>query len=233
MRKIILSSLLAVILVLASCNIITEPVPVIGNYLVKNRVGSAGYIYCFSLKSDGTFTFIQRGGASTTETFIFKGTWTSSLNHFDFYSASGTIVFSPDEPKEVSYESLVFTVGEDNAFNFQWILDQGSVNATLSLDAVNEGLSNDIGIAQNISDTEFAEKLQDAEDKINGVQDPTGDEDDETGEDQSGEENTPPTGDEDEQPSPDQPGGDESDTGSESGNEPEQNPDPGMTEEGM
>ena len=237
MRRILTFALLSMILVFASCNIITEPVPVIGNYLVRNRVGSDGYIHCFSLKADGTFIFIQRGGASTTETFIFKGTWESSLNHFDFYSASGTITFTPEEPKEVAYESLVFTVGEDNVFNFQWILDRGSVNATLSLDAVNDGLSNDIGTAQNISDTEFNEKLQDAEDKINGVVDTPSDEespddsedaDDTDSDDNPSTENPddtpqqPPVEDEEEQPDSD---------GNESGEEEVVPPEEGTTEE--
>lgn len=190
MKKKLILLLLSISFVFASCNIITEPNPLIGNYLVRNRVGSDGYIYCFSLKSDGTFVFIQRGGASTSETFIFEGTWNLSLNHFDFYSASGTVTFSPEKPTETSYESLVFTVGEDNEFNFKWVLDQSTVNATLELYAVNDGLSNDIGTAQNISDSEFSEKLQAAEDKVNGS---TGDDttdDDTTGDDTSGDDTT-------------------------------------------
>ena len=189
MKKYLSIIVILLLLILPSCNIITEPLPIIGNYLVRNRVGSDGYIYCFSIKDDGTFIFIQRGGASTSETFIFRGTWESSLSHFDFYSASGVITFTPDEPKEVNYESLVFTVERDNNFNFQWILDHGSVNATLALDAVDDALSKDIGTAQNISDDEFNEKLQEAEDKINGVEDD--------------EEELPPE--ESEEPSPDNP----------------------------
>ena len=172
MKRRLLILLSALIILASSCgvSIITDPMPILGNYLVKSGVSSNGYIYCFSIRDDGTFTFIQRGGASTTETFIFEGTWSASLNHFDFYHASGTITFTPTKPEAVNYESLVFTIGRDNVFTFQWVLDSGSVNTTFSLSAENEAVSMDIGMAQNISSAEFDEKLQDALDKINGIE---------------------------------------------------------------
>ena len=162
MKRIVLVSLLLVML-LASCKFVTDPMPLYGNYLAKENPSSHGYIYCFTLRKDGTFSFIQRGGATTTDVFIFEGTWNASLNHFDFYNASGIIVFTPEDDEEESgYESLIFTEGQPNQYRFQWTLDSQTVNATMSLEAISTTLSRDIGTVQNISDDEFEEKYREA-----------------------------------------------------------------------
>ena len=76
----------------AGCDMfITKPNPLIGYYRVSDTYGSkAGYFY-YCLEDNGYFVLVQTGGTESDESIVFEGVWDYSLNHFDFFNASGSI----------------------------------------------------------------------------------------------------------------------------------------------
>lgn len=162
MKKILITLMLS-LLVFVSCDVITEPMPLYGYYLAKAADSSSGYAYCFALREDGTFSFIQRGEGLTTDPFLFEGTWRADLSHFDFFSASGTITFTPDPEKFTgsgSFQGLVFNVGSDNSFRFEWHMSSITVQTTLELENLDS--EETLREFQNIPDYEFEEKWNEA-----------------------------------------------------------------------
>ncbi len=238
MKKLFLILIVYFIMVMASCDaIITKPAPFIGSYIVRERPGSQGYIYSFSLRDNGEFTFIQCGGASTSETIVFTGKYDYTLSSFDFYNSTGTIIFMPEEPKDSSFESLIFTVGMENSYSFEWELPLTTVNSQLVLISNNKAVGLDIttsqtGAAELISSAEFQTILDnalktedddsDSVDDGNADQQPSPDDDNPSIENPEDTPQQPPVEDEEEQPDSD---------GNESGEEEVVPPEEGTTEE--
>ena len=124
------------ILILLGCNQ-SIPNPLIGSYTMpaySNPVLDNGAL---SLKSDGTFIYVELISSSSQYQVRIDGTYDISLYSYDFVSADGSIVFTvPDGEIPDAISGLLMKEGK-NTFLFDWSCDRdlGPVSLTLVLDA--------------------------------------------------------------------------------------------------
>lgn len=124
--KFLISLIMIICCTLTGCNIITEPNPLIGYYIVPTPGVVGAYSYTFALYADGTYDMIQY---AESKGYVMSGEYVISLSSFDFESATGRITFTVDEQDDGLY-SYCFTKGVDNIFIFEW---DGSSSPSCSL----------------------------------------------------------------------------------------------------
>lgn len=130
--------------------------PLAGSYRVSKLESDLFSFYYFTLKPDGTFILIQAGGNATSSPSILKGTYSFSLEHFDFINGAGTFTF---EVKELPHnvEGLVMTEG-NNSYIFTFSIDKNSGAKVLDLYPIIES-SEILSHCFSINDSEFEKQL--------------------------------------------------------------------------
>lgn len=140
-----------------SCDIITNPNPLIGSY--KIVVADGGYAYAFTLREDGTYALIEYVEAAG---YVTTGTYSISLVSFDFENATGYIRFRVDTQEAGLNESdYRFTKGVENVYEFEWSAEKSSAVRILRLSA-SKG-SNGKAFpedAETMDDSAFAAQLE-------------------------------------------------------------------------
>ncbi|MBO8435628.1 MAG: hypothetical protein IAA97_01435, partial [Spirochaetes bacterium] len=158
-KRIILSMFAAILLLFSSCDMfIATANPLIGYYKVSDTYGSKAAYYYYYLAEDGMFGVYQAGGAGSSDEVVYEGVWEYSLSHFDFFTASGSIILHTTSflgNSDTSGLSLSIEEGNSNPFLFNWTLDKDTGITVLVLSTRDPDVCNLPGIAFSISEDEF------------------------------------------------------------------------------
>ena len=159
-KRFILPLFALILLLFTSCDMfITTPNPLVGFYKVSDTYGSTAAYYYYYLAEDGLFSVYQAGGKGSSEEVVFEGLWEYSLNHFDFFTASGDVVLhvtSFHGNPDTSGLSLSHEEGKNaNPFSFIWNLDKDTGITVLMFSTDDPDICNLPGIAFSISEDEF------------------------------------------------------------------------------
>lgn len=158
-RNIIFTLLFAIVFFFSSCEM-KSPVPVVGNYSVRENKEESQALFFLSLKDDNTFILYQAGGENRDYGVTFTGRWKMNLKAFNFLKADGSFSFYDVVADVDDIGGMVLTPGVENRYTFYWTKDKNTADATLSLASENNRICQDIAIGFAISQEEMDEQLE-------------------------------------------------------------------------